>query len=69
MNAAMDIHEQLNTNGEVTRAYLGIYPQDIDRNLAEVYRLSRPQGALLTRVSPDSPAQRAGLKTGDIILQ
>ena len=69
MNAAMDIYEQLKTNGEVTRAYLGIYPQDIDRNLAEVYRLSRPQGALLTRVSPDSPAQRAGLKTGDIILQ
>ncbi len=69
MNAAMDIYEQLKTNGEVTRAYLGIYPQDIDRNLAEVYKLSRPQGALLTRVSPDSPAQKAGLKTGDIILQ
>ncbi|MGI9340634.1 MAG: trypsin-like peptidase domain-containing protein, partial [Psychrobacter sp.] len=34
MNAAMDIYEQLKTNGEVTRAYLGIYPQDIDRNLA-----------------------------------
>lgn len=69
MNAAMDIYEQLKTNGEVTRAYLGIYPQDIDRNLAEVYKLSRPQGALLTRVSPDSPAQKSGLKTGDIILQ
>lgn len=69
MNAAMDIYEQLKSNGEVTRAYLGIYPQDIDRNLAEVYKLSRPQGALLTRVSPDSPAQKAGLKTGDIILQ
>ena len=69
MNAAMDIYEQLKSNGEVTRAYLGIYPQDIDRNLAEVYKLSRPQGALLTRVSPDSPAQKAGLKNGDIILQ
>ena len=69
MNAAMDIYEQLKINGEVTRAYLGIYPQDIDRNLAEVYKLSRPQGALLTRVSPDSPAQKSGLKTGDIILQ
>lgn len=69
MNAAMDIYEQLKTSGEVQRAYLGIYPQDIDRNLAEVYKLSRPQGALLTRVSPDSPAQKSGLKTGDIILQ
>ncbi len=69
IDAAMDIYEQLKTNGEVKRAYLGIYPQDIDRNLAEVYKLARPQGALLTRVSPDSPAQKAGLKSGDIILQ
>lgn len=69
MNAAMDIYKQLKDNGEVTRAYLGVYPQDIDRNLAEVYKLSKPQGALLTRISPDSPAQKSGLKTGDIILQ
>lgn len=69
IDAAMDIYEQLKISGEVSRAYLGIYPQDIDRNLAEVYNLARPQGALLTRVSPDSPAQKAGLKTGDIILQ
>lgn len=69
IDAAMDIYKQLKTNGEVARAYLGIYPQDIDRNLAEAYNLARPQGALLTRVSPDSPAQKAGLKPGDIILQ
>ncbi len=37
IDAAMDIYEQLKSSGEVTRAYLGIYPQDIDRNLAEVY--------------------------------
>ena len=69
IDAAMEVYEQLKTNGKVERAYLGIYPQDIDRNLAEAYNLSRPQGALLTRVSPDSPAQKAGLKSGDIILQ
>jgi serine protease Do len=69
IDAAMDIYEQLKNNGEVTRAYLGIYPQDIDRNLAEAYQLARPQGALLTRVTPDSPAQKAGLKQGDVILQ
>lgn len=69
IDAAMDIYEQLKTSGEVARAYLGIYPQDIDRNLAEAYKLDKPQGALLTRVSPDSPAQKAGLKPGDIILQ
>lgn len=69
IDAAIDIYQQLKTDGEVVRAYLGIYPQDIDRNLAEAYKLARPQGALLTRVSPDSPAQKAGLKPGDIILQ
>lgn len=69
IDAAMDIYKQLKNTGEVTRAYLGIYPQDIDRNLAEAYQLDRPQGALLTRVSPESPAQQAGLKSGDIILQ
>ena len=69
IDAAMDIYQQLKTNGSVARAYMGIYPQDIDRNLAEVYKLSRPQGALLTRVAPNSPAQKAGLKSGDIILQ
>ncbi len=69
IDAAMDIYEQLKDNGEVARAYLGIFPQDIDRNLAEAYNLARPQGALLTRVSPDSPAQKAGLKPGDIILK
>lgn len=69
IDAAMDIYQQLKANGSVARAYLGIYPQDIDRNLAEAYQLSRPQGALLTRVSPNSPAQQAGLKAGDIILQ
>lgn len=69
IDAAMDIYEQLKDNGEVARAYLGIFPQDIDRNLAEAYNLARPQGALLTRVSPDSPAQKAGLKSGDIILK
>ena len=69
IDAAMDIYGQLKANGKVERAYLGIYPQDIDRNLAEAYNLARPQGALLTRVSPDSPAQKAGLKSGDIILQ
>ncbi|TXD96916.1 Do family serine endopeptidase [Psychrobacter frigidicola] len=69
IDAAMDIYQQLKTSGSVARAYMGIYPQDIDRNLAEVYKLSRPQGALLTKVAPDSPAQKAGLKSGDIVLQ
>ena len=68
MDAAMDIYKQIKDTGRVSRAYLGVFPQDIDRNLAEAYQLQRPQGALLTKVTPDSPAQKAGLKTGDVVL-
>ncbi|WP_227430312.1 Do family serine endopeptidase [Psychrobacter sp. I-STPA6b] len=68
IDVAMDIYNQLKDTGEVSRAYLGVFPQDIDRNLAEAYHLERPKGALLTKVSADSPAQMAGLKSGDIIL-
>lgn len=69
INAAMDIYQQLKQNGEVTRAYLGLFPQDIDRNLAEAYGLSKPQGALVIKVSSKSPAEAAGLQSGDIITQ
>ncbi|WP_230658822.1 Do family serine endopeptidase [Psychrobacter sp. I-STPA10] len=68
IDAAMGIYEQIKATGSVTRAYLGVFPQDIDRNLAEAYQLQRPQGALITKVTPDSPAQKAGLQTGDVIL-
>lgn len=68
IDAAMDIYRQIKDNGTVTRAFLGIYPQDLDRNLAEAYNLTRPQGALVLRVSPNSPAQKSGLKSGDVIL-
>ncbi|MEC7120187.1 MAG: Do family serine endopeptidase [Pseudomonadota bacterium] len=68
VDVAMDVFEQIKQNGKVTRSYLGVVPQDIDRNLAEVYKLSRPEGALITQVMSDTPASRAGLKEGDIIL-
>lgn len=69
IDLAMDVYQQIRDNGMVSRAYLGVYPQDIDRNLAEVYKLGRPTGTLVTKVSPDTAADRAGLKSGDIILE
>ena len=54
---------------QLTRSYLGVNLQDIDRNLAEAYRLSKPEGALITQIAPSSPAARAGLKEGDVILK
>ena len=68
MDVAMDVFEQIKKNGKVSRAYLGVVPQDIDRNLAEVYNLPKPEGTLLTQVTPDSPAGKAGLQEGDIVL-
>lgn len=68
MEVAMDIYQQIRSNGRVVRAYLGVFPQDIDRNLADAYGLSKPQGALISKVSPESPADKAGLKSGDVVL-
>jgi serine protease Do len=68
IDVAMDVFNQIRQNGKVSRAYLGVVPQDIDRNLAEVYGLPRPEGSVLTQIFPDTPASRAGLKEGDIVL-
>ena len=69
IDVAMDVADQLKKNGRVIRSYLGVQLQDIDRTLAEAYKLSKPEGALITQVAPNSPAARAGLKAGDVILQ
>lgn len=68
IDVAMDIADQLRNSGKVSRSYLGVYPQDIDRTLAEVYNLPKPEGALVTKISPNSAASAAGVKEGDIIL-
>ncbi|WP_456412986.1 DegQ family serine endoprotease [Thiolapillus sp.] len=65
---AMHVVEQLREDGHVTRGYLGVLIQDVDRNLAESFGMSRPRGALVARVIKDSPAEKGGLQVGDIIL-
>ncbi|MBJ9986867.1 Do family serine endopeptidase [Acinetobacter sp. S40] len=69
IDVAMDVVQQLKTTGKVTRSYLGVMLQDIDRNLADAYNLPRPEGSLINQVAPDSPAAKAGLKAGDIIMK
>ena len=66
---AMNVVDQLRTKGRVSRGYLGVLIQDVDRNLAESFGLEHPRGALVARVLPDSPAADAGLEPGDIILE
>ena len=69
IDVAMDVADQLKKNGKVTRSYLGVMLQDIDRNLAEAYKLPKPEGSLITQVAPGSPAAKAGFKSGDVILK
>jgi serine protease Do len=69
IDVAMEVADQLKKNGKVTRSYLGVSLQDIDRNLAESYNLPKPEGSLVTQVAPNSPAARAGLRASDVILK
>ena len=69
IDVVMEVADQLKKNGKVTRSYLGVSLQDIDRNLAESYNLPKPEGSLVTQVAPNSPAARAGLRASDVILK
>jgi len=69
VNLARNIMDQILKNGKVTRAQLGILPQDVTPTIARQFGVKDSQGALVGEVVPDSPAQKAGLKTGDIILE
>ena len=69
INVAMEVAEQLKTSGKVSRGYLGVSIQSVDRGLAESFGLDKPVGALVSDVLPDSPAEAAGLQAGDIILE
>ncbi len=63
-----NIIEQLQVNGEVVRGWLGVSIQNVDRTLAESFDLDRPRGALVAQVGKDSPAERAGIESGDVIV-
>jgi serine protease Do len=69
INLAHQVMDQILKNGKVTRAYLGIIPQDVTPAIAKAMGQSDPRGVLVGDVSPNSPAQRSGLQRGDIILE
>lgn len=69
MEVTMNVVEQLKAHGKVARGWLGVQIQDVTRELAESFAMSRPHGALVSRVVPDSPAEKAGLMIGDIIVE
>jgi len=69
MDMAMDVFNQIRDEGRVSRGWLGVLIQEVNRDLAETFGLSRPYGALVADVMPDSPAAEAGLQPGDVILE
>lgn len=68
INLALQIMEQLIETGEVKRGFLGVSMQDINPALAEAFGLKQKGGAIVSKVLEGSPADKAGLKAGDIIM-
>lgn len=70
INMAKDVAQQLITYGSIHRGLMGIFVQHLTPELAQAMGYTEnQQGALVTQVNPDSPAEKAGLKSGDIIVQ
>lgn len=68
-NIARSVMEQLLAKGSVSRGFIGVVLQPIDQNLAASFGLKKPEGILVAQVSKDSPAEKAGISQGDIIVK
>jgi serine protease Do len=69
IDIAMDVANQLRETGKVTRGRLGVQIQGLTQDLAKSFGLPKASGALVSSVEKGSPAQRAGVEPGDVILQ
>ena len=69
IDVANDIATQLKTGGKVTRGRIGVVIQPVTRELAESFGLPKPAGALVSSVEKGSPAEKAGIEVGDVILK
>ena len=68
-NSASKVINQLIEFGETKRGWLGVRIQEVTKEIAEVEKLENPEGALVASISENSPADKAGIKAGDIILE
>lgn len=68
MNLAKNIADQLKSGGKIQRGFLGIGLQHVDQKLAKSFGMDTPRGALVTQVMKGSPADKAGVKTGDVVI-
>jgi serine protease Do len=69
IDVALEVQNQLKNSGKVTRGWLGINIQEITRELADSFGMKNTQGALVAGVEKGSPAEKAGLLAGDVILK
>ena len=69
INVALKVKDQIVAKGRASHARLGVTVQDLNQTLAESFGLSRPDGALISSIAPDSAAAAAGLKPGDVITE
>lgn len=67
IDVAVRIKDQIVATGKVSHARLGVSVQEVNQTLAESFKLDRPEGALIANVEKDGPADKAGLKAGDVI--
>ena len=68
-NSARKVIDQLIEFGETKRGWLGVRIQNVTKEIADVEKLDKPRGALVASVAEDSPSDKAGIKSGDIILE
>ncbi len=68
IDVAMEVVDQLKAGGKVARGWLGVLIQEVTPELAQSFGLDKPHGALVGQVMADGPAQKAGVKAGDIIV-
>ncbi len=69
IDVAMDVVNQLRASGKVTRGRIGVAIQEVTRNLAESFGLSKPSGALISGVEKGGAADKAGIQVSDVILK
>jgi serine protease Do len=69
MDVVMNVVEQIKKSGKAAHGWLGVQIQDVTRELAESFGMKKPHGALVSKVMPGSPAEKAKLQIGDIITE
>jgi serine protease Do len=67
IDVAIQIKDQIVATGKASHARLGVAVQEVNQTFADSFKLDKPEGALVSKVEPGSPADRAGLRSGDVI--